>query len=110
MSGKPKEELDLQTVPSEEEGLIIDHYRIQHKVISYFKHWYCIPKTMDPVADYLATHPLFCQSLLKNRKTTSKILNKRSRIPGDMQKGLRKNCKKKVTPEAEAKERLRTHL
>jgi hypothetical protein len=25
MSGKPKEELDLETLPSEEEGLIIDH-------------------------------------------------------------------------------------
>jgi hypothetical protein len=37
MSGQPKEEVDLQTLPSEEEGLIIDHYGIQHKVISYFK-------------------------------------------------------------------------
>jgi hypothetical protein len=37
MSGNPREELDLQTLPSEEESLIIDHYRIQQKVISYFK-------------------------------------------------------------------------
>jgi hypothetical protein len=59
MPGKPKEELDLQTLPSKEEGLIIDHYCIQHKVISYFKDWHCIPKTLGPAVDSLATHPLF---------------------------------------------------
>jgi hypothetical protein len=69
MSGKPKEELDLQILPSEEEGLIIDHYRIQHKVISYFKDWHCISKTLDPAADCLATHPLFWQSFLKKQNT-----------------------------------------
>jgi hypothetical protein len=77
ISGKPKEELDLQTLPSEEEGLIINHYRIKHKVISYFKYWHCIPKTLDPAADFLALYPLFWQSLLKKRKTI-KFLNKRS--------------------------------
>jgi hypothetical protein len=40
MSGKPKEELNLQTLPLEEEGLIIDHNCIHHKVISYFKDWH----------------------------------------------------------------------
>jgi hypothetical protein len=44
MSGKTRKELDFQTLPSKEEGLIIDHYRFQHKVISYFKDWRCIPK------------------------------------------------------------------
>jgi hypothetical protein len=78
MSGKPNEELDLQTLLSEEEGLIIDHYRIQHKVISYFKDWHCVPKTLDPAADSQATHPLFWQSLLKKR-TTTKILSKTCR-------------------------------
>jgi hypothetical protein len=29
MSGKAMEELDLQILPSKEEGQIIDHYRIQ---------------------------------------------------------------------------------
>jgi hypothetical protein len=37
MSVKPRKELDLQTLPSKEEGLVIYHYRIQHKVISYFR-------------------------------------------------------------------------
>jgi hypothetical protein len=37
MPGKVRKELDLQTLPSEEEGLIIDYYRIQYKVIRYFK-------------------------------------------------------------------------
>jgi hypothetical protein len=50
MSGKPREEIDLQTLPLEEEGLIIDHYSIQHKVISYFRDWHCVPKTLDPAA------------------------------------------------------------
>jgi hypothetical protein len=45
MSGKPKKELDFQTLPSEEEGMIIDHQCIQLKVISYFKEWHYIPKT-----------------------------------------------------------------
>ena len=102
ISGKPTEGLDLQTLPSEEEGLIIDHHRIQHKVISYFKDWHCIPKTLDPAADHLAKHPLWWQSLLK-KGDTDKILNKKSNIPEDLQKGLRKNCEKKVSPAVEAK-------
>jgi hypothetical protein len=82
--------------------LIIDHYLIQHKVISYFRDWHCIPKTLDAAAKCLAIHPLFWQS----SKTTSKILNKRSRIPQDIQKDLRKNSKKKVNPDGEAKVRV----
>jgi hypothetical protein len=104
MSSKPKEELNFQTLPSEYEGLIIDYYRIQHKVINYFKNWHCILRTLDPATDCLATHPLFWQSLLKKWKTT-KILNKRSRIPEDTQKGLQKNSGKKINPEVEAKVR-----
>jgi hypothetical protein len=59
MSSKPKEELDHPTLPSKKEGLIISHCHIQHKVISYFKDWYYIPKTLDPAADCLATHLIF---------------------------------------------------
>jgi hypothetical protein len=59
MSGKPKEELILQTLPLDEESLIIVHYRIQYKVISYFRDWHCILKTLDSAAECLATYPLF---------------------------------------------------
>jgi hypothetical protein len=104
MSGKPRKELDLQPLPSEEEGLIIDHYHIQHKGIRYFRDWHYILKTLRLAAECLATHPLLWPSLLRTQ-TTSKILNKRSQIPQDMQKGLHKNCEKKVTPEIEAKVR-----
>jgi hypothetical protein len=38
MSEKLREELDHETLPSEDEkGLVIDHFCIQYKVISYFK-------------------------------------------------------------------------
>jgi hypothetical protein len=44
ISEKPTEELVLQTLLLEKEGLIIDHYRIQHKMISYVRDCHCIPK------------------------------------------------------------------
>jgi hypothetical protein len=86
ISGKPRVELDFQTLPSEDR---VDHYRIQNKFISYFRDWHCIPKTLDPATDHLAIHPLFWQFLLKKREATT-ILNKRSCFPVDMQKGLQK--------------------
>ena len=36
LSGKPNQHLDLQTIPSETEGQIIDHYRIQRLINDYF--------------------------------------------------------------------------
>jgi hypothetical protein len=57
--GKSREKVDILTLPSEKEDMIIGHYCIQHKVTNHFKDWHCIPKALDPVADYLATHPLF---------------------------------------------------
>jgi hypothetical protein len=88
MSGKLREELDLQTIPTNEEGPIIDHYRIQHKIISYFKDWNCIPKTLDP-ADHLTTLNLLALLAISPQKVEKhQNLNKRSRIPEDMQKGL----------------------
>jgi len=102
LSGRPRDQLDLNALPSDTEGLIIDHYRIQQKLNEYFADWHSIPKTLDPAADHLAKHPLFWQSLLIPR-ATPKILTRHSRIPQDLQMGLRKNCEKKVSAETEAK-------
>jgi hypothetical protein len=91
--------------------LIINHYRIQIKIISYIRDWHCISKTLDPVAEYLATHLLFWQYLFKEQ-TTSKILNKRSRISRDMQKGLRKTVRRrslaKLTPKLDEGQTIKT--
>jgi hypothetical protein len=94
ISGKPKEELDLQTLPSDKDGLIIKHYRIRHKIISYFKDWHCIPKTLGPAAGCLATHPLFWRSLLKKQKTT-KFLNKDLVFPKTCRKAYEKTVRRR---------------
>jgi hypothetical protein len=42
---------------------------------------------------------------ISSQEENHQTLNERSRIPEEMQKGLRKNCEKKVFPEVKAKVR-----
>jgi len=102
LSGKPREQLDLQTLPSAEEGQIVDHHRNQATINEFFRAWHAIPPDLDAAAQHLSTHPLWWQSLLHlDPDEAPRILNKRSAIPEALQKGLRRVCAKKVTQEVE---------
>jgi hypothetical protein len=106
LSGKPVQHLDLQTLQSNEHGLLSNHFVIQRELNQYFHDWMCIPSTLDPAAEHMARHPYYWHTLLHIRDPTAPtLLNQHSRIPADQQKGLRRVCAKKVSAAVEAKVR-----
>ena len=98
LSGRGRGQLDLQSLPCPILGQMTDQNQIKDTLHDYFKEWHAIPPGLDPAADHLARHPTWWQNLLTYEdKGDPQLLHKKSKIPSELQDGLRRACAVKVT-------------
>jgi hypothetical protein len=64
MSGNPREQLDLRTLPCPIRGQIVDHHDIHLLLTAFFADWYAVPPDLDAAAQCLSTHPHLWSTLL----------------------------------------------
>ena len=99
MSGHPRTQMDLHTLPCAIRGQIVDHFEIHQILTDYFTEWYASPPNLDPAARHIAQHPDFWDTLLErdHKHATPHLLHPNSAIPPELQDGLRSACASKVT-------------
>ena len=99
LSCQPRDQVDLQTLPCNLKGQIVDHKEIQEKLKEYFTDWYASPKHLDPAAKKMDKCDEWWSTLLDfdHSVDSPQQLHPDSRIPPELQDGLRRVCAKKVT-------------
>lgn len=91
-------EIDLYALPCPIVGQITNLQEVQTILNRHFRDWYRIPEDLDPAADHMARHPHWWKTLIEYPDQPS-LLHARSKIPACFQKGLRRVCAEKVTPD-----------
>jgi len=99
MSGHPRSQMDLHTLPCAIRGQIVDHFEIHQTLTDYFTEWYSSPSNLDPAARHISQHPDFWDTLLERdpKQARPHRLHPDSAIPPELQDGLRSACASKVT-------------
>ena len=98
MSGEPRDQLDLHTLPCHIRGQLVDHREIHEALTAYFKEWHSTPLDLDPAARNMDT-PHFWRTLLhpSSHIIAPPDLHPDSCIPKILQRGLRQACARKVS-------------